>query len=57
MRAVSIPGKVIDQTERRVFKKESVPASEKVISFLAVFIKPLEYAVLYIRGYAEFRNI
>ena len=32
-RAIGILGKVIDQTERRVFKKESVPASEKVVSF------------------------
>jgi len=28
-----ILGKVIDQTERRVFKGESVPASEKIVSF------------------------
>ena len=32
-RAVGILGKVIDQTERRVFKGEKVPASEKVVSF------------------------
>jgi len=32
-RAVRILLKVIDQTERRVFKKEKVPASEKVVSF------------------------
>jgi IS5 family transposase len=32
-RAVGILDKVIDQTERRVFKKEQVPASEKVVSF------------------------
>jgi IS5 family transposase len=32
-RAVRILGKVIDQTERRVFKGESVPASEKIVSF------------------------
>jgi len=32
-RAIGILGKVIDQTERRIFKKESVPASEKVVSF------------------------
>lgn len=32
-RAVRILGKVIDQTERRVFKDESVPASEKIVSF------------------------
>ncbi len=32
-RAVGILGKVIDQTDRRVFKNESVPASEKVVSF------------------------
>jgi len=32
-RAVRILGKVIDQTERRVFKGEKVPASEKVVSF------------------------
>jgi len=32
-RAVGLLGKVIDQTDRRVFKKESVPASEKVVSF------------------------
>jgi IS5 family transposase len=33
MRAVRILGKVIDQTERRVFKGEKVPASEKIVSF------------------------
>jgi transposase, IS5 family len=32
-RAVHILGKVIDQTNRRVFKGEKVPASEKVVSF------------------------
>jgi len=32
-RAVGILDKVIDQTERRVFKGEQVPASEKVVSF------------------------
>jgi IS5 family transposase len=32
-RAVRILGKIIDQTERRVFKGESVPASEKIVSF------------------------
>jgi IS5 family transposase len=32
-RAIRILGKVIDQTERRVFKGESVPASEKIVSF------------------------
>lgn len=32
-RAVGILRKVIDQTERRVFKGEKVPASEKVVSF------------------------
>jgi len=32
-RAVGILDKVIDQTDRRVFKGESVPASEKVVSF------------------------
>jgi IS5 family transposase len=32
-RALRILEKVIDQTERRVFKEESVPASEKIISF------------------------
>lgn len=32
-RAVDILGRVMDQTERRVFKKEHVPASEKVVSF------------------------
>jgi len=32
-RAVNILDKVIDQTDRRVFKKENVPASEKVVSF------------------------
>jgi IS5 family transposase len=32
-RAVRILGKIIDQTERRVFKDESVPASEKIVSF------------------------
>jgi transposase, IS5 family len=31
--AVSILGKVIDQTDRRVFKGEKVPASEKIVSF------------------------
>ena len=33
VRAVGILGKVIDQTERRVFKGEQVAASEKVVSF------------------------
>lgn len=33
MRAVDLLGRVIEQTERRVFKKEQVPASEKVVSF------------------------
>ena len=32
-RAVGILRKVIDQTERRVFRGEKVPASEKVVSF------------------------
>jgi IS5 family transposase len=32
-RAVDIFGKVMDQAERRVFKGENVPASEKVVSF------------------------
>jgi IS5 family transposase len=32
-RAIRILGKVIDQTERRVFKGEKVPASEKIVSF------------------------
>lgn len=32
-RARELLEKVIDQTDRRVFKKESVPAAEKVISF------------------------
>jgi IS5 family transposase len=32
-RAMRILGKVIDQTDRRVFKGESVPASEKIVSF------------------------
>lgn len=32
-RAVNLLKKVIDQTERRVFKNEKVPASEKVVSF------------------------
>jgi IS5 family transposase len=32
-RAIRILGKVIDQTERRVFKGEAVPASEKIVSF------------------------
>lgn len=32
-RAVRILGKVIDQTDRRVFKNEKVPASEKIVSF------------------------
>jgi len=31
-RAVGLLGKVIDQTERRVFKGEKVPASEKIVS-------------------------
>ena len=31
--AVNILSKVIDQTERRIFKNEKVPASEKVVSF------------------------
>jgi IS5 family transposase len=33
IRAVGILGKVIDQTGRRVFKGEKVPASEKIVSF------------------------
>ncbi len=33
IRAVGILGKVIDQTERRVFKGEKVLASEKIVSF------------------------
>lgn len=33
IRAIRILGKVIDQTERRVFKGEKVPASEKIVSF------------------------
>lgn len=33
IRAVGILDKVIDQTDRRVFKGEKVPASEKVVSF------------------------
>ena len=33
IRAVGILGKVIDQTERRVFKGKKVPASEKIVSF------------------------
>ncbi len=32
-RAVGILGKVIDQTDRRVFRNEKVPASEKIVSF------------------------
>jgi IS5 family transposase len=32
-RAVRILGKVIDQTDRRIFKGEKVPSSEKVVSF------------------------
>jgi IS5 family transposase len=32
-RSVNILDKVIDQTDRRVFKNENVPASEKVVSF------------------------
>jgi IS5 family transposase len=32
-RAVNLLKKVVDQTERRVFKNEKVPASEKVVSF------------------------
>jgi len=32
-RAVGILGRVIDQTYRRVFRNENVPASEKVVSF------------------------
>lgn len=32
-RAAGILGKVIDQTDRRIFKGEKVPASEKVVSF------------------------
>lgn len=32
-RAIDILDKVIDQTERRVLKREKVPASEKVVSF------------------------
>jgi transposase, IS5 family len=32
-RAVGLLGKVIDQSDRRVFKGEQVPASEKVVSF------------------------
>ncbi len=33
IRAIAILDKVIDQTERRVFKGEKVPASEKIVSF------------------------
>lgn len=33
IRAIGILGKVIDQTDRRVFKGEKVPASEKIVSF------------------------
>lgn len=33
IRAIRILGKVIDQTDRRVFKGETVPASEKIVSF------------------------
>jgi IS5 family transposase len=33
IRAIGILGKVIDQTDRRVFKGEKVPASEKMVSF------------------------
>jgi IS5 family transposase len=32
-RAIGILGKVIDQTDRRVFKNEKVPAAEKIVSF------------------------
>jgi transposase, IS5 family len=32
-RAIGILGKVINQTDRRVFKNEKVPASEKIVSF------------------------
>ena len=32
-RALGILGKVIDQTDRRVFKNEKVPAAEKIVSF------------------------
>ncbi len=32
-RAVGILGKVMDQADRRVFKGENVPASEKIVSF------------------------
>ena len=32
-RAIRILGKVIDQTDRRVFRNEKVPASEKIVSF------------------------
>ena len=32
-RALGILGKVSDQTDRRVFKNEKVPASEKIVSF------------------------
>jgi IS5 family transposase len=32
-RAIGLLGKVIDQTERRVLKGETVPASEKIVSF------------------------
>ena len=35
-RALSILTKVVDQTERRVFHNETVPASEKIISFFEV---------------------
>jgi IS5 family transposase len=30
---VGLLGKVIDQTDRRIFKGERVPASEKIVSF------------------------
>ena len=32
-RALGLLGRVIDQTDRRVFKNEKVPASEKIVSF------------------------
>lgn len=46
-RAVGLLKKVIDQTDRRVFKGEQVPASEKVVSFFEdhtdIIVKKLAY--------------
>ena len=50
-RAVRILTKVIDQTDRRVFKGEKVPASEKVVSFF-----PGRHRIKYFSPQTGFRS-